>query len=217
MPKNENVKLIKFWSLHSALWISSQTSKRCNAVIGSIAINVRLMYTDFPENITSKASIIMGRTAMVQKGSEHRHCQTTKESERKNISDRYPIIVQPKEAYPLSRASANVLNCCWTACWTSVGYRSEMLFLSLSFLSFDGAGAPNLFVPLSHGSWWWKVLTYAFWKVFLQESENDGDRTIVSTFYSSVLIHDAECTVRNLINFFTLSFLGMESKVLSWA
>ena len=51
-----------------------------------------------------------------------------------------------------------------------------MLFLSLSFV-FDRAGAPNPFAPLfmthDDGGFW----CYAFWKVFLQESEKDGDRT----------------------------------------
>ena len=117
-------KMIKFWTLHSALRISSQTSKRFNAVIGSIAINVRLTCTDFPEKITSKASIIMSHATVVQNGLEYRICQKTKESERKNISDRNSIIVQQfQEAYPLSRASSNTF-----------------------LLSFDRAGAPNLFV-----------------------------------------------------------------------
>ena len=55
-------------------------SKRFNAVIGSIAINLQLTNTHFPENITSKPSITMGHTSttVVQKGSEHRSCQKTK-------------------------------------------------------------------------------------------------------------------------------------------
>ena len=49
MPKSDDVKKFKSFNLHSELWISPQTSKRFNAVIGSIAINIRLTYTDFPE------------------------------------------------------------------------------------------------------------------------------------------------------------------------
>ena len=70
MPKNDYVKIDKNFYLFiriSALWIRSQTSKRLNAVIGSIAINLLLTYTDFPENTTSKASIIIGHTTVVQK------------------------------------------------------------------------------------------------------------------------------------------------------
>ena len=64
--------------------ISSQRSKRFSAVIGSNTINLRLTYTDFPENITSKASIIMGHATVVQKGSEQRICQKTKRKRKED-------------------------------------------------------------------------------------------------------------------------------------
>ena len=53
-------------------------SPNVNTVIGSISINLLLTYADCPENITSKASIIMGHMTVVQKGSEHRICQKTR-------------------------------------------------------------------------------------------------------------------------------------------
>ena len=56
-----------FWSLHSACWTSSQTSKRFNDLIDSIAIILGLTNANFPEkkNITSKAFIIMDHRAVV--------------------------------------------------------------------------------------------------------------------------------------------------------
>ena len=50
----------------------------------------------------------------------------------------------------------------------NIGYRSEKLFLSLSFYLFDRAGAPNLFAPLLYGpddgGFWCNV----FWKGFFK-------------------------------------------------
>ena len=85
-----------------------------------------------------------------------------KRSERKNISDHHPIIVlQLQDAYPLSRASINVLTCCWTTCWTIVGCRSEMFFISLSFC--DLSHIASLRTSLYHcrmahddGGFWFK-------------------------------------------------------------
>ena len=51
-----------------------------------------------------------------------------------------------------------------------------------------------------------------FFLSLLQESEKDGDGTTnvsIETCTRSDLIHDAECRVQNLINFFTSSFFGM--------
>ena len=154
MPKNDDVKkFIKFWSLYSAYWISSPTSKRFNAVIGSIAIALRLMYTDFPENHQRRPSWALRQ--WYKKVRSTGSVKRQKESERKSISDWHPIIVQQLPgAYPLSRASANVLTCCWTTCWTIVHECQQC------------------------------------------------------TFYSSDLMHEAECRVQNLTNFFT-SFLDM--------
>ena len=102
------------------------------SLIRSPSISDSRMQT-FQNIITSKAFIIMDHTTAVQKGLEHRICQRTKRK-RKSVSDRHPIIVQHlQEAYPLLRASANVLTCCWTACLTVAYCRSEMLFPSLSF------------------------------------------------------------------------------------
>ena len=165
-----------------ALRISPQTRKIFNAVIGAIAINLPPTYTDFPENITSNVSIIMGHMTVLQNGSDYRICQNI-ESGRKSISDRHPIIVQQlQKAYPLSRASANVLTFCWTTCSTIVEYRSEMLFHSLSFCLFTESVLRTVlhhyFMAHDDGGFWCSV----FWKVFLQESEKDGDRTMNVSF-----------------------------------
>ena len=133
----------------------------------------------FQKIITSKASIIMDHTTVLQKGLEHQICQKTKRK-RKSISDRHPIIVQHlQEAYPLSRASANVLTCCWTACWTVVRCRPEKLFLSLSFcLLTEPVLRPLLYrCRMAHGDG--GVWCNVFWKVVcLQESEKDDNRTM---------------------------------------
>ena len=85
--------------LHSALWIGSETSKRFNVVIGLIAINLRLTYADFPENITSKVSIIIrhAHTTVVQKGSEHRICQKTKRKRKEEsfYKNRKRMVIEP--------------------------------------------------------------------------------------------------------------------------
>ena len=64
----------------------------------AIAINHLLKYTDFPENITSTASIIIGHTTVVYvsalKVRSTGSVKRQKESERKSISDRHPALVQ---------------------------------------------------------------------------------------------------------------------------
>ena len=93
MPKNDDVKSLQGFKLYIRSHESDYASKRFNADIhGSIAF-FRFLQKDFPEHITSKPSIIMGHTTVVQKGSEHWLCQKTKGKRNKSNSDRYPAIV----------------------------------------------------------------------------------------------------------------------------
>ena len=160
-----------------------------------------------------------------------------KESEMKSISERNSIIVQHlQEAYPLSRTFAKVITCCWMTCWTIVGYRSEIPFLSLSFCLTAPVFRTFLYhCRMAHDDGGFYIFLHftSFFGGFYMEDfyikiHEDFDVMFLHveslftrigkgwrsnhecqhwTFYSSDLIHDAECTVHNLTNFFTSSFL----------
>ena len=151
--------------------------------------------------MTSKPSIIMGHKQWyVQKGSEHRLCQKTNDSERKSISNLYPTKLLNKSfSSRLSR---------WQMPWI-IDMPPEVVEQLLDILSFDREGATNLFVPQSYGPWWWRVLNFdvmfpgSLFTTRIGKGWRSNHECQHWTFYSSDLIHDAYCRVQNLANFFT--------------
>ena len=101
----------------------------------------------------------MGHTTVAQKGSDTGSVKRHKESEKKSISDRYPTIGQQllqQQVNMLAEAVNNRYAFRSYYCFFFFGNNYRMPVrnaLPFSFfLSFDRAGAPGFFVPLSYGS-----------------------------------------------------------------
>ena len=124
---------------------------------GSIS-NSRIQY--FQKTLHQKPPSSQAiRQWYIQKGSEHRICQKTKRKRKEkhfgpassNCSTTSGgISIIQGLCYDVNLLLNNLLN----NCWIPVRNALPLAFL----LSFDRAGDRNLFVTLSYGPWWWRVL-----------------------------------------------------------
>ena len=182
MPKNDDVnKLVRFWTLQSASWIRSDEEKvQCwrswfDRHFALILVK-RLSRKHDVKTLHYHGSKTVVSTKRFEALSLSKDKWKRNEEHFGPVSNKIIQQVVQQQFNTLADALDNGY-ASWS-CWTIVGCRSEMLFLSLSFCPLT---EPVLRILLYHcrmahddGGFWCHV----FWKVFLQESEKDGDWTM---------------------------------------